>query len=100
LYEDLRDELYQDLFVEFGENLPLWGEQLSDDLCLRFTNTELFFEAGDSQRRAEFVDISGNFFSRYLKILAFAKYSEEMLVVRIQGHKFSIVLQILPINPP
>jgi hypothetical protein len=47
LYEDLREELYQDLLVEFGEDSPLQGAQLSDDLRLRFTNTELLFEEGD-----------------------------------------------------
>jgi outer membrane protein OmpA-like peptidoglycan-associated protein len=89
LYEDLREELYQDLLVEFGEDLPLWGAQLSDDLRLRFTNTELLFEEGDSRLRAEFVDILGNFFPRYLGILASAKYRGEVLEVRIEGHTSS-----------
>ena len=92
MYEDLGEELYQDLLVEFGEGLPLWCAQLSDDLRLRFTNTELFFEAGDSQRRAELVNILGNF-SRYVEIVAFAKYPEEVLKVRIQGHTSSFWVQ-------
>lgn len=89
LYEDLREELYQDLLVEFDEDLPLWGAQLSDDLRLRFTNTELLFEEGDSQLRPEFVNILGNFFPRYLNILASDKYRSEVLEVRIEGHTSS-----------
>jgi outer membrane protein OmpA-like peptidoglycan-associated protein len=89
LYEDLREELYQDLLVEFDEDLPRWGAELSDDLRLRFTNTELLFEEGDSQLRSEFANILGDFFPRYLKILASNKYRGEILEVRIEGHTSS-----------
>lgn len=89
LYEDLREELYQDLLVEFDQDLPRWGAELSDDLRLRFTNTELLFEEGDSQLRTEFSTILGDFFPRYLGILTSAKYRHEVLEVRIEGHTSS-----------
>ena len=41
LYEDLREELYQDLMTEFATDLPRWGAQLDEDLRLRFTDTDL-----------------------------------------------------------
>jgi outer membrane protein OmpA-like peptidoglycan-associated protein len=75
--------------VEFDEDLPRWGAELSDDLRLRFTNTELLFEEGDSQLRSEFANILGDFFPRYLKILASNKYRGEILEVRIEGHTSS-----------
>lgn len=89
LYENLREELYQDLLVEFDQDLPRWGAELSDDLRLRFTNTELLFEEGDSRLRSGFVNILGDFFPRYLGILASDKYRDEVLEVRIEGHTSS-----------
>lgn len=89
LYEDLREELYLDLLVEFDSDLPRWGAELSEDLRLRFTNTELLFEEGDSQLRPEFENILGDFFPRYLRILASDKYRDEVLEVRIEGHTSS-----------
>ncbi|MFK7862803.1 MAG: flagellar motor protein MotB [Pseudohongiellaceae bacterium] len=89
LYEDLKEELYQDLLREFEEDLPQWGASLSEDLRFRFTNTELLFEEGDSQLRPEFVSILADFFPRYLNILTSAPYRDEVLEVRIEGHTSS-----------
>lgn len=89
LYEDLREELYQDLLSEFEQDLPRWGASLSEDLRLRFTNTDLLFEEGDSQLRPEFIAILGDFFPRYLSILTSQEYRDEVLEVRIEGHTSS-----------
>lgn len=89
LYEDLREELYHDLLSEFGEDLPRWGAELNEDLRLRFTNTDLLFEEGESILRPEFIDILADFFPRYLDILASTAYREEVLEVRIEGHTSS-----------
>lgn len=89
LYEDLREELYQDLLAEFEQDLPRWGASLSEDLRLRFTNTDLLFEEGDSQLRPEFTNILGEFFPRYLRILTSPMYRDEVLEVRIEGHTSS-----------
>lgn len=89
LYEDLREELYQDLYAEFEQDLPRWGAQLDEDLRLRFTNTDLLFELGESSLRDEFTAIIDDFFPRYLAILASDQYRDEIQEVRIEGHTSS-----------
>lgn len=89
LYEDLREELYQDLLAEFATDLPRWGAELDEDLRLRFTNTDLLFEEGESQLRPDFARILADFFPRYMAILSSAEYREDILEVRIEGHTSS-----------
>lgn len=89
LYEDLREELYAELMDEFRDDLPRWGAQLDEYLRLRFTNTDLLFELGESSLRPGFSEILNDFFPRYLSILTSAQYREEILEVRIEGHTSS-----------
>jgi outer membrane protein OmpA-like peptidoglycan-associated protein len=89
LYEDLREELYLDLLAEFGDDLPLWGSELGEDLKFRFTNTDLLFEEGESELKPEFSDILADFFPRYMTILSSEKYRNEIMEVRIEGHTSS-----------
>ena len=89
LYEDLREELYQDLLAEFAEDLPVWGSQLDEDLSFRFTNTDLLFEEGESDLRPAFTLILADFIPRYMGILTSDKFREEILEVRIEGHTSS-----------
>lgn len=89
LYEDLREELYQDLLAEFASDLPRWGAELDEDLKFRFTNTELLFEEGQSSLKPEFSDILSDFFPRYMGILNSENYRDEILEVRIEGHTSS-----------
>lgn len=89
LYEDLRDELYQDLSAEFAADLPRWGAELTDDLEFRFTNTDLLFEEGESSLQPDFARILSDFFPRYMAILSSGKYREEIREVRIEGHTSS-----------
>jgi len=89
LYEDLREELYKDLYAEFEQDLPRWGAQLDEDLRLRFTNTDLLFELGESSLRNEFAAIIDDFFPRYLAILSSDQYRDEIKEVRIEGHTSS-----------
>jgi len=89
LYEDLREELYQDLLIEFENDLPLWGSELDEDLKFRFTNTDLLFEEGESSLKPEFTNILNDFFPRYMGILTSEKYRNEILEVRIEGHTSS-----------
>lgn len=89
LYEDLREELYADLMAEFEQDLPRWGAQLDEDLRLRFTNTDLLFELGESTLQPDFAAILENFFPRYLAILTSEQYRGEIQEVRIEGHTSS-----------
>lgn len=89
LYEDLREELYADLLMEFASDLPLWGAELDEDLKFRFTNTDILFEEGESALKPEFAAILADFFPRYMSILSSVQYRNEIREVRIEGHTSS-----------
>ena len=89
LYEDLREELHADLLQEFAAHLPRWGAELDKDLKFRFTNTDVLFEEGESDLKADFAIILDDFFPRYLAILSSDAYRSEILEVRIEGHTSS-----------
>ena len=89
LYEDLREELYQDLQREFEADMPLWGAMLDEDLKFRFTDTELLFEEGSSGLKPAFAEILADFFPRYISIISAAAYRDEIKEVRIEGHTSS-----------
>ena len=95
LYEDLREELYTDLMHEFGADLPAWGAELGRDLRFRFVNTDLLFEEGSASLKPAFSTILGDFFPRYMTLLTSAKYREEILEIRIEGHTSSAWAQAL-----
>jgi len=89
LYKDLREELYADLLTEFNDDLPRWGAELGEDLKLRFTNTSLLFEEGESDLKVEFRAILSDFFPRYTAILTSEAYRDDILEMRIEGHTSS-----------
>jgi len=90
LYQQLRDELYQDLYEEFKEDLPRWGAELNaDDLSLEFYNTDVMFDLGKSSLQPEFKSILADFFPRYTRIITSEKYRNDISEVRIEGHTSS-----------
>lgn len=98
LYDRLRTQLYQDLQAEFAADLPRWGAELNPDLSLRFYNTELLFERGDSDLNPAFAEILADFFPRYIKILTAEPYRNDILEVRIEGHTSSDWGQGAPVD--
>lgn len=90
LYQDLREQLYQDLYQEFKDDLPRWGAELkADDLSLQFYNTEVMFDLGQSTLQPEFEAILSDFFPRYARIITSEKYRHDISEVRIEGHTSS-----------
>lgn len=89
LYEDLREALYLDLDNEFSADMQEWGAELSEDLSIRFNNTSLLFEEGESILKPAFAAILNDFFPRYLAILNSAKYRNDIVEVKIEGHTSS-----------
>lgn len=89
LYDRLRTQLYEDLHNEFEHDLPRWGAELNRDLSLRFYNTEVLFAHGDDAIRPAFKAILDDFFPRYVRIITSAKYRDDILEVRIEGHTSS-----------
>ena len=89
-YSDIRDALYEDLNVEFRNDLPKWNAQLlKSDLTIRFTEPEILFANGRSELKPEFKAILGDFFPRYARILNSPEYRASISEVRIEGHTSS-----------
>ncbi len=89
-YNETRDALYEDLHREFGSDLPKWrAELIKGDLSIRFTDPDILFANGRSDLKPEFQEILRDFFPRYEKILASAKYRGAINEIRIEGHTSS-----------
>jgi len=90
LYQDLREQLYQDLYQEFKDDLPRWGAELkAEDLSFQFYNTDVMFDLGKSTLQPEFESILADFFPRYTRIITSEKYRHDISEVRIEGHTSS-----------
>jgi outer membrane protein OmpA-like peptidoglycan-associated protein len=90
VYDALRDRLYDDLSVEFWNDLPKWGAKLDGDLAIRFNEPDVLFGNGSSVLKPEFIRILDDFFPRYVKILSRPEYKSNIEEVRIEGHTSSI----------
>lgn len=89
LYDDMRDQLYQDLYSEFKGDLPEWGAELTHDLALRFEEPGVLFDKGEDSLKPRFIEILNDFFPRYVRILAADKYRQSIDEIRIEGHTSS-----------
>ena len=89
-YNEVRDQLYEDLEREFKEDLPRWKAQIvKADLAVQFTEPEVLFASGSSDLRDNFKNILTDFFPRYIAILTSPKYRESITEIRIEGHTSS-----------
>ncbi|MGB1092654.1 MAG: OmpA/MotB family protein [Oceanobacter sp.] len=89
LYDQLRNQLYQDLEQEFRNDMEPWGAELDKNLAFRFNNAEVLFDRGKAQLKPEFEAILADFFPRYVKIITGDRYREDILEIRIEGHTSS-----------
>ncbi len=89
IYEEVRQELYDELMREFEKDLKVWGAELTPDLRLRFNNPEILFGTGKDKLKPKFQDILSDFFPRYARIIASDKYDGTIQEVRIEGHTSS-----------
>jgi len=90
LYDQTRQELYNDLHKEFEKDLPVWGAELTQDLTVKFREPEVLFATGNDVLKPKFQDILHNFFPRYVKIITSPKYKGAIQEVRIEGHTSSL----------
>ena len=104
VYDDTRERIYQDLYAEFKNDLPIWRAVLSrQDLALRFVAPEVQFDIGKDLVKPEFERILAEFFPRYVRIITSERYKNEIEEIRIEGHtssKWGDPLKLLvPVTP-
>jgi outer membrane protein OmpA-like peptidoglycan-associated protein len=85
-YTDLRGQLYNELSIEFKDDLTKWHASLKPDLTIRFEEPTVQFDTGASVVKDSFKAILNSFFPRYIKILRSPKYADAIEEVRIEGH--------------
>ncbi len=90
LYDEVRQEIYDDLMREFGKDLPVWDAEITRDLSFRFKNPNILFDTGKDVLKPQFQDILRDFFPRYVKIITAPKYEGTIQEVRIEGHTSSL----------
>jgi len=88
-YSQIRQDLYNDLYAEFKDDLPVWDAVFTKDLILTFQGPEVLFDTGKSDLKPRFRLILQNFFPRYVKIIRSPKYKDSIQEIRIEGHTSS-----------
>lgn len=84
---NLRQKIYEDLNLEFKDNLDEWNAVIETDLTIRFQNPDLLFDNGSSDLKQRYKEILTNFFPRYMKIIS--NYMTEIHSISIDGHTSS-----------
>jgi outer membrane protein OmpA-like peptidoglycan-associated protein len=88
-YNQIRQDLYNDLYTEFKDDLPVWNAVFTNDLILTFRGPEVLFDTGKADLKPRFRQILQNFFPRYVRIITSPKYKNSIHEIRIEGHTSS-----------
>jgi outer membrane protein OmpA-like peptidoglycan-associated protein len=98
-WESTRQQVYNDLYSEFKDDLKNWNAEIvEDDLTVRFNEPEVLFKQGEVDLQDRFKEILKDFFPRYLNCIN--KYINEnknfstgaqssIEEIRIEGHTSS-----------
>jgi len=88
-YSQIRQELYDDLYAAFKDDLPVWNAVFTQNLILTFRGPEVLFDTGKADLKPRFKQILQDFFPRYVNIISLAKYKGSIQEIRIEGHTSS-----------
>jgi outer membrane protein OmpA-like peptidoglycan-associated protein len=88
-YRQIREELFNDLYIEFENDLPVWDAVFTKDLVLTFQGPEVLFDIDKADLKPRFKQILQDFFPRYVKIITSPKYKNSIKEIRIEGHTSS-----------
>src|SRR6266487_41840 len=64
-YSQIRQELYDELYASFKDDLPMWNAAFTKDLILTFQGPEVLFDTGKADLKPRFKQILQDFFPRY-----------------------------------
>jgi outer membrane protein OmpA-like peptidoglycan-associated protein len=89
-YQELQNDLYNDLNEEFKDDLPRWKAEIDKEtLSVKFHEPDVLFGQGRYEVTARFQEILQEFFPRYLLIMNSEKYQDSIEEIRIEGHTSS-----------
>lgn len=90
IYDQMRIQLYNDLYSEFKNDLNNWKAEVLPDLTITFQEPEVLFETSKSDLKPRFKEILNDFFPRYIQVLIKEEYKASIEEIRIEGHTSSI----------
>ncbi|MCV6630406.1 MAG: OmpA family protein [Flavobacteriaceae bacterium] len=89
-YNKLQNELYDDLNLEFEEDLKKWNAEIDKaSLSVRFKSPDILFNMGSANLKPEFKSILADFFPRFIAILHKDGFRNDIDEIRIEGHTSS-----------
>lgn len=89
-YQNLQEDLFEDMVKEFRENLDEWNATIDKStLSIRFENPEILFATGSAELREHFQRILDDFFPRFLQLITNPQYKNDIEEIRIEGHTSS-----------
>ncbi len=88
-YQENQVAIYTALVDEFDNDLGRWGAEIDKNtLAFNFHSPDVLFAMGDITLKEQYQEILGEFFPRYLGVLA--QYSDSIDEIRIEGHTSSV----------
>lgn len=87
-YEESKENIYEDLYNEFEEDMDTWDMEIDEDGTIRFKEPQVFFDKGESELKTQFKEILDSFFPRYINVI-YANYKDKVKEIRIEGHTSS-----------
>lgn len=85
-YAQTKEDLYQEIHNELGQNFQNWQVEFDKDLSVKFINPDILFASGSSEINPYFSQILNDFLPRYFQILSQEKYKGKIAEIRIEGH--------------
>ena len=90
-FDNLNEELYEDLLLEFRDDLDKWHATIIDStLSIRFEEPRMLFANNSAKLKDTFKFILRDFFPRYIGVIRKPKYLKEIDEIRIEGHTSTI----------
>ncbi len=88
-YQNSQVALYDALYTEFEEDLPLWDASIDQaTLEFRFNSPDVLFDTGKIDLKPKFQAVLEDFFPRYLEVIN--RFKDNIQEIRIEGHTSSI----------
>lgn len=86
-YTDIKEDLYNNLLIEFKDDLKKWNAELSKkDLSIRFKEPDVLFQKNKDEVKPLFSSIISDFFPRYIRVLSKEDFKVTIEEIRIEGH--------------
>lgn len=85
-YRDVKANLNEALYEEFGPDLQKWNATITEDNRVAFNAPDVLFSLSSSEISDEFKTVLEEFFVRYVKILTAKEFQGEIEELRVEGH--------------